>query len=439
MTNPCCPLVILSFAPAFLPIDRGLDQNPVNRLWVSHTLANSVLSNAILFFAAVHVDFLYKRRQSVVALYYHGKTICHLNEALSSLDMAVSDPVVAAVALLVAAEVRMLLKHPSCRHLLMTFEIQNVTGAVENITLHMNALKRMVEMRGGLANLGWRGTLHMFISWCVQKSPPGDTSIPYVLLNASSRQDLIASTTTNSPPLFTYSKTVPPAILPHSHFYENNYSVPYITLGIPSFDILTGSYCDISAILFEIRHLTLIVESFNRSRGATPPEMLAFSKARSELEYRLLSIPSPIEFIDRPEQYLYEVCRVTATIYINYVLHEFDPVFGVLRKLKRKLLAVMQAREEKYEDLRGPSNDVVLLWVLFMGGLIAENFLERTWFAKRIAKIVQRLGLRSWEETEGCLMKALWIRRMRDDTCESLWMAVRDYLEIFNLPKIAAN
>ena len=53
------------------------------------------------------------------ALHYHGKTICLLNEALSSLDVAVSDPVVAAVALLVAVEVRVLSNHLSSYHLLM--------------------------------------------------------------------------------------------------------------------------------------------------------------------------------------------------------------------------------------------------------------------------------------------------------------------------------
>jgi hypothetical protein len=119
VTNPCCPIVILSFAPAFLPIDRGLDQNPVNRLWVSHALANPVLSNAILLCAAVRVDFVYGRRQSMETLYYHGKTVCLLNKALSSQDLAVSDPVVAAVALLVAAEVRVLSKHLGSYHLLM--------------------------------------------------------------------------------------------------------------------------------------------------------------------------------------------------------------------------------------------------------------------------------------------------------------------------------
>lgn len=215
--------------------------------------------------------------------------------------------------------------------------------------------------------------------------------------------------------------------------------MPSILLEIPSFVISTGPYSDIPSILFEIRHLTLIVESFNCSRGATPSEMLAFSKARSELEYRLLSIPTPIQIIDRPEQYLYEVCRVAAAIYINYMLHEFDHVFGVLVKLKKKLVTVIQAGEDKFKDFVGPSNDVVLLWALFIGGLSTENLLERKWFAERIAQVVQRLGLRSWEEIEGSLMKALWIRKMMDASCESLWIAVRNYLEMFIVGNITAD
>ena len=107
------PIVIVCFAPAFLPIDRGLDQNPVNRLWVSHALASPALSNAILLFAAVRLDFLYGRAPSVDTLYYQGKTICLLNEALGSQDVAVSDPVIAAVALLVANAASILANHLS--------------------------------------------------------------------------------------------------------------------------------------------------------------------------------------------------------------------------------------------------------------------------------------------------------------------------------------
>lgn len=38
---------------------------------------------------------------------------------------------------------------------------------MEETTLHMVALRRLVELRGGLQRLGWSGTLGMFITWYV--------------------------------------------------------------------------------------------------------------------------------------------------------------------------------------------------------------------------------------------------------------------------------
>ncbi|RDW84239.1 hypothetical protein BP6252_01829 [Coleophoma cylindrospora] len=101
------PLVnhfILAFAPSFLPVDKSLDQNPINSLWVSWSLASPVLSSAILACAAVHQDQLCGRKSSVQAVYYTGQTISLLNKALENLDMALSDSTIAAVALLIANE-----------------------------------------------------------------------------------------------------------------------------------------------------------------------------------------------------------------------------------------------------------------------------------------------------------------------------------------------
>ena len=40
-----------------------------------------------------------------------------------------------------------------------------MNGNFEDMRIHMNGLVKMVEMRGGLQELGWNGVLHMFISW----------------------------------------------------------------------------------------------------------------------------------------------------------------------------------------------------------------------------------------------------------------------------------
>lgn len=40
-----------------------------------------------------------------------------------------------------------------------------MNGSCADLQIHMEALAKMVELRGGLQQLGWGGVLHMFISW----------------------------------------------------------------------------------------------------------------------------------------------------------------------------------------------------------------------------------------------------------------------------------
>lgn len=45
--------------------------------------------------------------------------------------------------------------------------IGSSTGVYHDMSVHMDALEKMVRMRGGLQQLGWDGVLQMFISWWV--------------------------------------------------------------------------------------------------------------------------------------------------------------------------------------------------------------------------------------------------------------------------------
>ena len=42
-----------------------------------------------------------------------------------------------------------------------------MTSNREESRIHMQALAKMVELRGGLSRLGWNGALGMFICWCI--------------------------------------------------------------------------------------------------------------------------------------------------------------------------------------------------------------------------------------------------------------------------------
>lgn len=49
--------------------------------------------------------------------------------------------------------------------LIYTTERQIINGNLKDLNLHMDALKKMVTLKGGLQALGMHGVLHMLISW----------------------------------------------------------------------------------------------------------------------------------------------------------------------------------------------------------------------------------------------------------------------------------
>jgi hypothetical protein len=42
--------------------------------------------------------------------------------------------------------------------------MQNITGQVDEDYVHRKAMQKMVQMRGGLQELGWEGALAMLLS-----------------------------------------------------------------------------------------------------------------------------------------------------------------------------------------------------------------------------------------------------------------------------------
>lgn len=88
------------------------------------------------------------------------------------------------------------------------------------------------------------------------------------------------------------------------------------------------------------------------------------------------------------------------------------------------------ATVEKVEVLYGQLPEVpdsetpyadVLLWVLFVGGSLVLNDVEKTWFVDRIAQILPWTSASCWADTEDCLKRTLWVDKLRSPICLSLW------------------
>ena len=194
-----------------------------------------------------------------------------------------------------------------------------------------------------------------------------------------------------------------------------------------------ATYCEwfsLPTCLGEMRSLARYMERKRGTRFLTMAEILAFSKRRSSIEHRLVSLPFKHADEMKEIDYMHDTCRLAALIYMNRVLRSFGPTIAVLKILKEHLIWLVQEAEDRFgisamttppEVLSPPSESI---WVLFMGGILSLNEEEETWFAERIAAGMRLLRLEMWEDVEALLFRSGWTDTLRTSACLSLWKRV---------------
>jgi hypothetical protein len=144
LANNCASKVVFTIAPALIPVRNQGILNPLKTVWTRIAIADELLFQGTLVFAAAHLDLMMERDPSRETLYYEGEIVRGVNSRLNYLEAA-SDSTIGAVALLAGAE--------------------SLRGNIQELNIHMNAVKIMVELSGGLEQLGLSGLLHMIITW----------------------------------------------------------------------------------------------------------------------------------------------------------------------------------------------------------------------------------------------------------------------------------
>ncbi|KFZ09186.1 hypothetical protein V501_05677 [Pseudogymnoascus sp. VKM F-4519 (FW-2642)] len=373
------------FAPALLSVSTDQGANPLKMVFAREAIADQALFHATLFFAAAHFDILHGQSSSSDTLMHRGKAIHLINMNLSSSADRLSDSTIGAVTLMAIYEI--------------------INGNLKDLNLHMDALKKMVTLKGGLQALGMHGVLHMLIS-C---------------------QDSLSSTITSSIPRFPPVQCI--TTLPYitsGSFVRGSRVNDSVTHGIPDSVLPLWFHNHPMTVLNDLRTMTSIMNSFKGGRRATTGEMMSFSKMKSSLERRLLSsLRQQDQWPGTQQNYI--TCQgyyVAALIYINYTLRQFSPTFAVLRVLKQRLI-------DNYEKggLMNPVDEASLgisFWVLCIGSLVSLTESEKVWLAERVANIMDRMKLKSWKDAEECLIGLIWTEQMSEVICKSFW----HYVEI---------
>lgn len=124
-------------------------------------LADAAVCRALLCVTAQHIDVTDGKGFSARRYALKRDAIHTIGTRLSDIHAGVSDETITAVTLLAIDEVCLLKQH--CLATLTENRIKGNSLNLVNWASHMSGLKKMVELRGGLSNLGYelRCLIHM--------------------------------------------------------------------------------------------------------------------------------------------------------------------------------------------------------------------------------------------------------------------------------------
>ena len=192
---------------------------------------------------------------------------------------------------------------------------------------------------------------------------------------------------------------------------------------------------EIFGFIEELRKLTEVKKAIESSNISTIQDIMRFDAQRNALEERVINIQdafSTTRSLGFRDIFL-DACCIAASMYMCLAFRNFRPNFPNIRTSKQDLMATILKAEALYASLPSlPDSDFPyaekLLWVLFIGGILALDASETTWFANRLTMVVPWTQVRSWEEAEACLNSVLWVDKLRNAACMSLWNEVETFL-----------
>lgn len=217
-----------------------------------------------------------------------------------------------------------------------------------------------------------------------------------------------------------------------NYLYDDNLPFPLS----PSADLgqLHGLHRDLSAVVHDMRHLTLAIESVGQQPGIKPlsypkADLLDFDTMRKALEYRLLMLkPEDVATDMTLAHYSPEISRLAALIYLQYAVPMRTPDRQRVKSLRIQIVERLRRMEETYAVDAEDFQPGVLLWAQFITAKIPWDDgegVEEVWMTQRIARVVRVAGIATWAEMERRLRRVCWMELLHTPDCKRLWLSVQ--------------
>jgi hypothetical protein len=205
-----------------------------------------------------------------------------------------------------------------------------------------------------------------------------------------------------------------------------------------SSDLQEFSRVDITTALFRLRQEIIILTEMQSRLMECPDrtstaEAMEFASRRTSIEHLLLFARQGLVSMHRTDQdaRLREACCIAGSIYVSYVFHGLQPrATMVLKMLKRRLMSCVESLElenhGKSDQL--PASIAAIFWALCVGGTMAVDLEERTWFVLRLSRVAKQLGLMCWEQVLPILNCFLWHEKMETKAWKDIWADVQEWI-----------
>ncbi|KAK4939685.1 hypothetical protein LTR10_020075 [Elasticomyces elasticus] len=377
---------------------------------IKHTvLASAMRSQAafytIVFAGAAHNAFAHTgmeitRENKILRLTYKTHAIKALNNEISSLKGHVSDELLLSMVMLGAhGSGDTLGPRPNRTYdsSLLTAQNFHFYGHMNWETAHLDAVKHMVQQRGGLhtVRLDYLSNLIALMDVIVAFKHVSAPSYP---LRVSTARLMMFWPYTNPKavrPLLhrlgTGFRTLPPTILDDSLFRT------------------IDTICEIT------KGYDLYVH-----KNESAPQLIVIIWGRNCLIHDLLSLPDKSSDPLNPDSCLYEVCRLSTLAYMLLVLFPFPRVSGLHHTLAQRLMLILDTcwtfgLQQEYRDL--------FLWATLLGGILAQDTASRVWFTEEL-RLPREQALKPWDTIKDVCVQFLWFEQDCDAPGEEFWTEV---------------
>ena len=193
-----------------------------------------------------------------------------------------------------------------------------------------------------------------------------------------------------------------------------------------------ANHAALRLIYQNLRYLTVRMPQ----RSSNPINMLAFCRARSSIEYALLSLSfvSPSSRYSSLAESEFEARRLGAFLYAEAALRDCVAKGAFIRHLQSQIIVAIQKCDEfTTGSLWGGK---ITLWVYCTAGLFDLEEGVQKWFAYRIVGAMEIAGIQRWEEVEGLLREVMWTNALTKKVMGVLWPQVqsvrRDLLDVIS-------